>query len=549
MGRLDPTEYVIGDAPQYFFDNGVVSAVADVTRTVHTPRKSPANPVIKADRPWEHITYFSFNGWQTWQDSDTGRTHCMYEDWWLDRDKLARGEGGTIHAWANARMRYLYAHSDDGEAWIKPPMGVLTEGGQDTNVVMGSEVDGSPHSMGLLRDPWETDESRRFKALYFHVPPSEEEVGGGIVRLGVSPDGIHWTPVDEPPVVGAERGRLDDTAIVAVDPESRSYLAITRHPFMVGAPEPLRLPPLGPTGGTPTFDVATDQPGGRNRRRVFMMESADFQHWTRPRLVLAPDPDIDNLDTSFYGMSLYRIGAQWLGFVGVFNMVSNTMHVELTHSRDGRTWRRVWPGRPWLEPGPAGAWDQFMVNVSSPPVAGDDGELRVYYGGSRNHHDWWFAGPPEQYAGSTAWDHLPEVNDMQHVGYALGLARMRRDGFVSLDAGREREGLIVTEPLVAAGDRLRINARCRPGGYLRIEVTDAQDRPLPGVTEADCDVFTGDALEHTVTWGGSPEVPHADGGIPDPRRPGVPYRRLRFSLRNAELYSFQFTTEDSDSAG
>ena len=65
MGRLDPTEYVIGDAPQYFFDNGVVGAVANVTRTVHRPRKSPANPVIQADRPWEHITYFSFNGWQT----------------------------------------------------------------------------------------------------------------------------------------------------------------------------------------------------------------------------------------------------------------------------------------------------------------------------------------------------------------------------------------------------------------------------------------------------------------------------------------------------
>ena len=218
MGRLDPTEYVIGDAPQYFFDNGVVGAVANVTRTVHRPRKSPANPVIKADRPWEHITYFSFNGWQTWHDSDSGLTHCLYEDWWLDRDKLARGEGGTIHAWANARMRYCYAHSDDGQTWTKPPMGVLTEDGQDTNVVMGSEIDGSPHSLGMLRDPWETDEARRFKALFFHVPPTEEEVGGGIVRLGVSPDGIHWTPVDEPPVVGAERGRLDDTAIVAFDP-------------------------------------------------------------------------------------------------------------------------------------------------------------------------------------------------------------------------------------------------------------------------------------------------------------------------------------------
>ena len=83
MGRLDPTEYVIGDAPQYFFDNGVVGAVANVTRTVHRPRKSPANPVIQADRPWEHITYFSFNGWQTWQDAHTApRTACTRTGGW-----------------------------------------------------------------------------------------------------------------------------------------------------------------------------------------------------------------------------------------------------------------------------------------------------------------------------------------------------------------------------------------------------------------------------------------------------------------------------------
>ena len=88
--------------------------------------------------------------------------------------------------------------------------------------------------------------------------------------------------------------------------------------------------------------------------------------------------------------------------------------------------------------------------------------------------------------------------------------------------------------------------RCRSGGYLRVEVTDAQDRPISGATEADCDAFTGDSLHHTVAWNGSPAVPHANPGLLDPRRPGAPYRRLRFTLRNAELYSFQFTTEDAN---
>ncbi len=541
MGRLDPTDLVIGAAPQFFFDNGVLHTVRNVRRTLHAPRKAAANPLIQADQPWEHVTYFTFNGWQLWRDPAAGRTHCLYEDWFLDRDTLVSGRGGTIHAWANARMRYCYAYADDGQTFVKPPMGLLRERGRDTNVVFGSEQTGSAHCLGMLRDPWETDQARRFKSLYFHVPPDAGEVGGGLVRGGVSPDGIHWTPQDEPPVVGAERGRLDDVAMLAADPESRVYLAFTRHPYMVAAPTDLRTPPPGPTGGVPTYDQIVDSPRGRNRRRIFRMESSDFRHWSRPTLILAPDPDVDNLDTAFYGMTPFRVGAQWLGFLGVFDMVANTMHVELTHSRDGRAWRRVAPGRPWLQPGPPGSWDQYMVNVTSAPVRVPGQDLRVYFGGARNHHDWWFAGPVENRGDPSRWDHAPEVADMAQVGYALGLARMRPDGFVSLDASLEREGLIVTEPLVSDGQQLRVNARCRPGGYLRVEVTDANDRPLPGASAAACDPFSGDALAHTVTWQGNPTIPRAyQGAQPDPWIPGAAHRRLRFTLRAAELYSFQF---------
>ena len=545
MPRLDATELIIGDAPQFFFDNGIVAAVFNITRTIHSPRKTDDNPVIQSDQPWEHITYFSNAGWQVWHDAATGRTHCLYEDWWLDRDKLVRREGGTIHAWANARSRYLYAYSDDGTSWTKPPMGLFTEDGHATNIVFGSEEEGSVHSLGLLEDPWDVD-ARRFKCAYFHIPPSVGEVGGGIVSLATSPDGIHWTPTGSPPVVGTERARLDDVAQLVVDPESRGYLAFTRHPWMVGAPDQLGMPPLGFTGGTPTYDQATDAPGGRNRRRIFLMESSDFQHWSRPRLILAPDPEIDNFDTSFYGMEPYRVGNEWLGFMSVFNAVSNTMHVELTHSRDGRQWRRVAPGKPWLQPGPPGSWDQFMVNVSSPPVDVGEPELRVYFGGSKNHHDWWFSGPTENLDEPSRWNDAPEVTDMTAVGYHLGLATLRREGFVSLDAALNREGVIVTEPFVSEGDRLTINASCQRGGYVRVEVTDLHNQPIPGATADICDTFTGDAIDHLVTWKHRSDVPLAPPEAePDPRRPGPPHRRLRFTLRGAELYSFRLTTTGS----
>ena len=539
MPPHDSTELVLGEAPQYFFDNGVVGAVQNITRTVHSPRKIDHNPVIQADHPWEHVTYFTFNSWHLWHDEATGRTNCIYEDWWLDRDRLVQEARGSIHAWAHSRMRQLYAYSDDGEEWTKPPMGIVEEEGHDTNIVFGSEEFGSVHAPTILDDPWETDPERRFKALYFHVPPGSGEVGGGLPMVAHSPDGIKWTPVDEPPVVGNKRARLDDGGSVAADPETGGYLAITRHPFMSGAPDYVRMPAFGPTGGTPSYDLATDLPQRRNRRRIFLMESSDFKHWSKPGLVLAPDPDIDNLDTSFYGMKAHRVGDQWLGFLNVFNMVANTMHVELTHSRDGRSWRRVTPGRPWLEPGSPGEWDQFMVNINTAPLEVDDDELRVYFGGSKNHHDWWFAGPVENRDDPSRWDHAPEVEDMGEVGYCLGLAKLRRDGYVSLGASLEREGVVVTEPFIAEGDTLVINACCEPGGYVKVEVTDGHDRPVAGGAEADCDVFTGDSVAHNVTWGGGGAMPMPTLEFADVRLPETPYRRLRFTLRGAELYSFQ----------
>ena len=418
-------------------------------------------------------------------------------------------------------------------------MGITEEHGHDTNIVFGSENFGSVHGAGILDDPWEPDSQRRYKALYFYVPPTIDEVGGGLVKLAYSPDGKQWSPSANTPVVGPERTQLDDVAIITPEPESRGYLAFTRHPFMSGGPTHVRMPPHGPTGGTPTYDLATDMPQRRNRRRIFLMESSDFKHWSAPRLVLAPDSEIDNLDTAFYGMKAHRIGNQWLGFLNILNMVSNTMHVELTHSRDGRTWRRVAPGRAWLAPGDPGDWDQFMVNITSSPIEPNDRELNVYFGGARNHHDWWFAGPTENRDDPSRWDHAPEVNDMAEVSYCLGLATMRRDGFVSLGASLEREGIIVTEPFVAPGNTLVINASCKKGGYVKVEVTDWQDQPVPGGREDQCDIFDGDAIEHIVTWHGNQSMPMPKPTSDDIRLPETPYRRLRFTLRGAELYSFR----------
>ena len=150
MPLEDTTDLIINSTTQYFFDNSMVGAVQNITRTMHSPQKVDTNPLIQSDRPWEHITYFTCNGWQVWRDAESGRTNCIYEDWKLDRDKLVTKARGTIHAWVHARMRYLYAYSDNGIDWVKPPMGITEENGHDTNIVFGSEEFGSVHGAGIL---------------------------------------------------------------------------------------------------------------------------------------------------------------------------------------------------------------------------------------------------------------------------------------------------------------------------------------------------------------------------------------------------------------
>ena len=105
---------------------------------------------------------------------------------------------------------------------------------------------------------------------------------------------------------------------------------------------------------------------------------------------------------------------------------------------------------------------------------------------------------------------------------------MRIDGFCSLDAGPVREGIIVTRPLVSEGKELVINAECRDGGSIEVEVNDAEYRSLSGFARDDCDTFRGNGVSESVSWKGKTEIPVAR------------YRRFRFYMRNASLYSFSF---------
>jgi hypothetical protein len=108
-------------------------------------------------------------------------------------------------------------------------------------------------------------------------------------------------------------------------------------------------------------------------------------------------------------------------------------------------------------------------------------------------------------------------------------AVLRRDGFVSVDAGPE-PGWFITPPLVFAGGQLVLNVDTGGGGHVRVEIQDVRGAPVPGYALADCDPVNGNSVRYAVSWKGKNEL----GALA-----GKPVR-LKFSLRSAKLFAFQF---------
>ncbi len=505
---LDSTRLHINAEPQFFFDSLFIESVQYVSRIVHSPRKEP-EPVLRKDKPWEHVTYFSTNTFRVIRDPQDGLFKCWYQDWSMGYEEFRRQQNwydGSL-GWPS---RYLYAESEDGLRWTKPAVGD-EEQGVRTNVVCGSRNFGSVHAAYVFLDPTETDPHKRYKMIFHQGGRwTTKLMWRGNVRLASSPDGLRWTKeIDLPDT--------DDVVTVAFDDESRTFLINTRHPEMYTVPANTQTPSSSDKGCMPPY--YPNQPWRQNKRRVDRLETADFVHWTRIQPLLSPDDTIDNIDDAYYGMVQFKSGSVWIGLLTVFHMTRNTKDLHLLYSRDGRNFRKVQPGRAWIEPGPERSWDCCSAMTPSPPIVVGD-ELHVYYGGTANHHDWWALGMNENI------DH-PEAKDITTVTYSMGLARMKVDRFLSLSAVREREGVIVTRPFFTSGGTLRLNARCRREGYIAVQVANGETGSvLEGYARETCGVFQGDETAAEVHWSAGKGTLHAG------------CYRLHFFLRDADLFTF-----------
>ena len=468
----------VGEVSQLFVDDHAVAGIERLTRRLHAVEKHPDNPVLRPELPCEgtSIEYTSV----LWDEAEQ-----RFKTWYLCGDNQdARTSPGTK---SRFEIRSCYATSADGVNWERPDLGLIANAGSQPS----NAIDSGRWLQGVVytapdREP---DDRRRYKMLAW-------DTGG--YQVAFSPDGIHWT---DPP--GNPVWRITgDVAPTIYDELAGQYVS---------------------------FAKVHDQHEGHRRRLVGRGTSPDFVQWSDPRLILAPDEADEGWTlgrpghhTEFYGLCGFPYAGMYLGLLWVFRVTGKVpggtnyggIHVQLVHSRDGVAWQRAFSRMPLIPIGPQESFDCGYIHAAGRPLVVGD-EVWIYYDGhDGDHGSYWYK---EQWG-----------SDEPRRGGALGLGRLRLDGFVSLDAGADG-GTLTTRPMFVAGDALVVNA-CTRGGSVKVEVLDLDGAAVAGFGSREGVPISTDSVRHVVRWTGGSSL----GALRD-----TPVA-LRFHLRDAELYSFRF---------
>jgi hypothetical protein len=464
-----------------FLDDAVVASMKNVTRTIHPAEKFPGNPVLTASEPWE------------------GAVVLVY-------GSVLREDDGTFRMWYYCSRGVAYAESDDGIAWRKPALDISQHDGRPTNLVVDKEAaEGAPGYLphfyelfGVFKDPREPNPNRRYKMGFLSIQrdydgPRQDPFHGGQHRgLGVaaSPDGIHWTLIDN----WATEAICDGATHWMHDVAGERYVL------------------YGRTKHVPdTLTQAWGDDAWFNKyfwgRAVARVESPDFLNWNLKDPASAPvvmEGDTnDPVATEIYGMNVFPYGAQYVALVQRFHNRPEDvfLDLQLAVSHDTIHFQRVGDRAPFIPCGGIGSWDRFNNSAANnaPIEVGD--ELRFYYAGRTYRHS--------PYEGA----------DKGVSGGAIGFASVPRDRFVSLGASFDG-GTVVTKPMTLAGGTLHLNADA-DFGTIAIEVISNEGKII-----AKSAPVNEDSLDIAVEWAES-SIESIEGPV-----------SLRFRLENALLYAF-----------
>jgi hypothetical protein len=132
-------------------------------------------------------------------------------------------------------------------------------------------------------------------------------------------------------------------------------------------------------------------------------------------------------------------------------------------------------------------------------------------------------GPDEMSLYTTQHYKFPSVHLQRNVWRLDGIASLHADG---------KPGELLTKPFRFTGGKLLLNYATSAAGSIRIEIQDADGKALPGYTLAEAPETFGDKIDAPFAWKRGSDVSALAG------RP----IRMRFVLKDADLYAWQFQT-------
>lgn len=388
---------------------------------------------------------------------------------------------------AGYQMTTCLAVSEDGLDWRRPVFDVVP----GTNIVDKTHRDSSTVWLDLF-DP---DPARRYKFAFWRDHQ---------LTLHTSPDGVHWRIVGTTPPTG-------DRSTFFFNPFRRKWVFSLRG------------------------NESTTQISGRFRRYWehdrFEAAARDWAGappvpWVKAdardpsRLPPPARSELYNLDCVAYESVLLGLFTVWRGESSVREKINE---VVLGFSRDGFHWQR--PDRRAFLPvaDTSGAWN--YANVQSAGgcclVVGD--ELFFYVSGRTGR-------PGTDEPGTCT----------------TGLARLRRDGFASMDWLPDEApvlrgagpGTLTTRPVRFSGAHAFINADLR-GGRLRAAILDVDGTPIAPFTLERCRPLDGDGTRLALRWEGARDLGALAGRTV----------RVHFEMTRGRLYAFWVSSATSGESG
>ena len=232
-------------------------------------------------------------------------------------------------------------------------------------------------------------------------------------------------------------------------------------------------------------------------RRICCVRSENLTDWTQPELIMHPDP-YDLPCTEYYGMTVfpmegYFLGYLWLYCTDMYDTASIKMAGKvdsvLVYSYDGVHWVKA-ENRPLVERKNSPDFGSANIYMHSLVQGTKNNEWILSGGGNRIDHG---CGFKPVYPNME----LPELAEKEGK-YANLFYKIRKEGFVGLESFG-LEGEVVFKAVDLLGEDVFFNI-CAPVGWVKFQISEGNEKPIPGFGYDDSISFTGDEVRYKPQW-------------------------------------------------